>query len=153
RALKRLRGGENGAWVGFPGAAAALADLLNDLVPVHRLFGQQREHGRPDVPASRPRSAALPVTLAGTGAPSFAARCTGCTPGPCLVTLPRPPRATRASRAAEPAVREGLAQPTRDGPVTAAVTCIRRHHGPPSDRSRYVDDMSLTRSVKGIRAS
>jgi hypothetical protein len=40
-----------------PDSPAPLADLLDDLVPVHRLLGQQGQRRRADVPALGPRPA------------------------------------------------------------------------------------------------
>ena len=45
---------------GLPRAAAAPADLLDDLVAVHRLLGQQGQHRRSDIAPAGPRSALLP---------------------------------------------------------------------------------------------
>src|SRR5215472_4082694 len=48
-------------WAGLPEAAAALADLLDDLVAVHRLLGKQRERRCAHIAALGPAAAASPV--------------------------------------------------------------------------------------------
>ena len=55
--LELLQGGIDGARARLPAAAAALADFLDDLVTVHRLLGEQRDHRRSDVTPAGPWTA------------------------------------------------------------------------------------------------
>ena len=57
--LELLEGGIDRPGAGPPHSAAALADLLDDLVAVPGLLGQQRERGRADVAAPDPRATQL----------------------------------------------------------------------------------------------
>src|SRR4029078_6276107 len=53
--LHRLQRGVDGAGSGVPGTAAPSGQLLDDLVAVHRGFGEQPQYGRLDVaPAGTP---------------------------------------------------------------------------------------------------
>src|SRR6476469_3838253 len=100
----------------LPRAAAALTDLLDDLVPVHRLFGQQRDHRGADIatagarPPVRPRALLPGITAAGR------------TPVPTARALPR--SALLSPGTAETTLRKGLSEPSRQIPVGSAVTGI-----------------------------
>src|SRR5450755_190649 len=70
--LQLLQGRVDGARTRPPDSPAALADLLDDLVTVHRLLGQQGQRRRPDVTTLGPRSAH--PRLAGPGAEAVETR-------------------------------------------------------------------------------
>ena len=49
---EQLQGRVDRSGAGLPGAAGALADLADDLVAVHRLLGEDREHGGAHISAA-----------------------------------------------------------------------------------------------------
>src|SRR5690606_7427026 len=63
--LEHLQRRVDGAGAGLPGSPAAGADLLDHLVPVHRLLAEEHQDRRPDgaAPAS-PAAPAAPTRLA-----------------------------------------------------------------------------------------
>src|SRR6516164_3770793 len=92
--LQLLEGGVDRPRAGLPDAATALGDLLDELVAVPRLLGEQRQRRGPDVTAPDPRT---PVHLA-----------------------LRPPRAETEAHRAETARAPGATTAARStGPATA----------------------------------
>ena len=63
--LELLEGRIDRSGARAPAAAAALAELLHDLVAVHRLLGQERQGRFADRAAARVKSAAPAVTVIG----------------------------------------------------------------------------------------
>src|SRR5215472_1496121 len=104
--LQLLEGGVDRPWAGLPDAATALGDLLDQLVAVPRLLGEQRQRRGPDVTAPHPRPT-VHFALGPPGADTEAHR------------APGTPRAATAPRAAGPATA-CAATPPATAPVFLA---------------------------------
>src|SRR5262249_28747348 len=96
--LQLLEGGVDRPRAGLPDAATTLGDLLDQLVAVPRLLGEQRQRRGPDVAAPHPRPTVHPA-LGTPGADTEGHRAPG-TPG--TATAPRAAGPATACAAAPP---------------------------------------------------
>ena len=104
--------GVDRAGAGAPGPTRPLGDLLDDLVAVPGLLGDQREHGGADVTAGR---AAAPAARAAEAAGEAGAACPG-----------RSPDRTAGRRGGPPAAAAGPGCSSSTGPSNGGAAAGRR---------------------------